>query len=390
MLKRFSFIVGLAFLTCLPQLASASELTPVMNISQVSVGQTVTVDVSLDSQGETINAVEVGLNFDAAFLDVIDISTGSSFLSLWTERPHESRPGLIVGTGGLPDGTISSGGRVFSVTFLVRQRGSTVISIAPESSGVYRADGSGEPTTLKVRDVRLTVTDPSPFAPRLTSRSHPVEGVWSSNNVFEVAWDVLPETVVSYRLSPDPAALPDDVVEENTGATSYPNLEDGIWYFTFKSRLSGEDWGPVSRRLVWIDRRGPEPFTIDVIQANRLDWIVSFSATDRTSGVDHYLAVIERSRWWKPWSTIYHTSRVSGPFEVKELATIRRIRVIAVDGTGTPTESRWLSPRFVDGSRLLMLVALIGALVLSAILLVLVTHQHTPGLGRVAPNKRLR
>jgi len=368
--------------------ATASVLTP-FGTESGFIGQPVTIEVRLDSQGETINAVEAALQYDPSVLRLADLSTGRSFLTLWTEPPAEFIPGLITASGGLPVGTVSSGGRVFSATFIPLRAGLTKLSVMPEASGVYISDGTGQPTSLETKSIGLNIQAVDPFAPRLTSPTHPRPAEWSRQATFRVEWDVLPLSVVSYQISRDQSSQPDDFADENVGVIEYPNLEDGVWYFTLKTRLSGEAWGPVASWPVWIDRTPPLPFSVDMIEAGA-QRLVSFVPYDATSGFTGANIQIERSRWWKPWSRTLEITIASSPLTVSDIRSIRRVVVSAFDAAGNSRTSTWVSPRFVDGSRLLVLLALIATLVLASILLLIVLDRHPAARRGLARRRRVR
>lgn len=383
-IKRFLIAsIGLTlFAVSLPQLGAAAVLSPSVSVTTAALGSVITVDVLLDSQGDVINAVEAVLRYDPNQLLALDLSRGKSFLTLWAEEPHLVRPGEIALVGGIPDGSLVVGGNVVSVTFKTLRAGPVMVQVDSTRSGVYLHDGFGSPASLETPPLSLTVEQPLTLTPQLSSLSHPREGVWYRDNTFLVDWTVHPQSVISYLLTRDPNAEP-QLVQDNTGHTSFPNLRDGLWFFFFKERLSGDAWSPTARFEVRVDATSPEPFNVDVIRDSASGkYLVSAAPYDRTSGIANQRVQIIRTSFWKPWQAMVEERRIDGLATLNDLKGVKSIVVTAVDNAGNSRSATWYSPDYRDHARLLVLLVLGGMLALSLMLLAVVSHGSRPRTGR--------
>lgn len=355
------------------QVARAAELYPYSAETTVQNNGTATIELRLDSEGKIVNAVEATVRYDTKVLRLSGMSTGGSFISLWAESPKETAEGVIELAGGIPNGAVIKGGKLVTMTFEVIGLGSTVVRVSADGSGVYLDDGEGTKDPLRVDDITLTAQSAS-FGPRVASPTMPFEERWYPANTFTAYWTVYPGTSVSYMISPDPQAVPDSVPEDNLGIVHFPNLIDGVWYFSIKELFGGDEWGTVTRRAVRIDTVSPEPFDVTVLDDGGRTF-VSFMATDRTSGVARYAARIERHRLLMPWRKLIEERTVTDPFAVDDIRSISRITVYAYDAAGNRREATWNSPRFEDGTRVLILMALSLIVGLSGILYLIVTAR---------------
>ena len=164
--------------------------------AQVSLGgagehgssDTFYVPIRIDTQGECVNAVSVQVSYNPDILSVIDVSTGSSILSLWTKVPTIARDGTrelgqVSFEGGVPGGycgripgdpgdTNTLAVLVVRATPQAVEASSTVRTslVVDPTSVVYRNDGSGKPVGLSVLgvDVALVSATTTPADPWLT------------------------------------------------------------------------------------------------------------------------------------------------------------------------------------------------------------------------------
>ncbi len=101
------------------------------------VFDSVRVDVYVETEGETINAVEGTLIYPSDTLRLTGISDGDSVISLWVERPREVRPGEIRFSGIIPggfsgvlqpDSPIVKGGKLLRLEFVTESTGDVIIN----------------------------------------------------------------------------------------------------------------------------------------------------------------------------------------------------------------------------------------------------------------------
>jgi hypothetical protein len=108
-LLSLSLVFGLLAVNFIPAQAATIYLDP----PQETIGPNEVVQVKVKigvSDGECINAAQVGLDFPSDILQLKDFNIGDSFLSLWVQRPDQSsldkinKEGRITFSGGIPGG----------------------------------------------------------------------------------------------------------------------------------------------------------------------------------------------------------------------------------------------------------------------------------------------
>lgn len=360
--------------------AYASTLTIAAPQQAVPVDGMATVDVRLDSEGATVNAVQATVSYDASMLDFVSALPDPSFVSLWTESPRLVHPGIITMSGGKPNGGFLLEVPIAHLTFRPLKEGTADLSIVSSDSGVYLNDGYGTPTPLTVKPLTLAISGASHILAQPTSPSHGSQSDWSNTRTFIVAWSVFPEYEVSFQLSRDPLAIPDDTPDENIGIMTYPNLTDGVWYFTFKERARGSSWESVYRRIVHIDATAPESFTLLSTRSQQGGTgLLSFHANDATSGVASYLVRITEKPWWNPWNAKVTTMRAHGVLAFDDRSNITEVDVTALDRAGNARTEQWFGEHPRRNQLIFMASLLLGAAVLAGLLLavVLLTRRVT-------------
>lgn len=114
-------------------------------INTHEVGDSFTVNVRLDTQGENINAVDLNILYPP-LLEIKSISkTGSSF-QLWVQEPNYTSTGIFF-SGGSPGGIKSSNALVGKISMRAKTIGEGNFQMAPASS-VLLNDGQGTKASL--------------------------------------------------------------------------------------------------------------------------------------------------------------------------------------------------------------------------------------------------
>lgn len=303
--SAFLFIAGLLFLV--PASASAAKLFLVPSNISVSVGNTVTVSVFVDSEGVAINSAEGNLLILGNLFDVVSINKDASLFTLWIAAPAHDGNNTISFNGGLPSpGYSGSNGKLFSVILRAKAVGVATPTLV---NGAVRAnDGFGTDVLSGVSGATVTITQPAvpPSTPppttsapsssstdllaRITSRTHPDQTKWY--NLVHAVFDwTNAQGVTAVRLGYDkdadgtPHVLYNDPISHKE-----IDLKDGIWYFHVQEKGPG-GWGPVSTFRIQIDTVPPLPMSIKFPNGatTTADTIaVSFGTSDVLSGIDHY------------------------------------------------------------------------------------------------------
>jgi hypothetical protein len=254
------------------------------------VDSTFDVSLFLDTQGQSINAVELTVKFAPDRLQLISSSTGKSIIGIWPTLPKfNNETGTVSLVGGVPGGITASRGLITTLTFRAKAVGSTVVKI--DSSRVLFNDGSGTEALVHNNGALFQIVLPPPAGPIVVSSSHPEQGKWYRNNTVNLEWgEEGGLDGFSYMISDQAIDTPDDISEGTQRSVVYHDMGDGKHYFHIKGLRSGQ-WGGVSHYAINIDTTPPADFKVEVIPGTRTARtrpVIQYQTTDSTSGVDHY------------------------------------------------------------------------------------------------------
>lgn len=149
---------------------------------EVGVGQSVEIGVFLNTQTDSINAIEGEIYFPSDMFALPQIRDANSIISLWVEKPHVdgTTSGKIIFSGIVPGGYQGDRGLLFSFVAQAMKRGPITVSSLHET--ILRSDGSGTavsvsraPLTLKSVDTTSTAgylpsydpDQPESFVPKI-------------------------------------------------------------------------------------------------------------------------------------------------------------------------------------------------------------------------------
>jgi hypothetical protein len=133
----------------------ASEFSFDMADKNISTGEKFKVDLNINTEKESINAVEGKIIFPADLLELSEIREGNSVVNFWVEKPVY-KDGGVVFSGITPGGYILDKGLIFSLVFTAKSEGNTLIKI--ENVSALRNDGNGTPATLKILDLSVAIS----------------------------------------------------------------------------------------------------------------------------------------------------------------------------------------------------------------------------------------
>lgn len=285
----------------------AATLVPNVNVSfsprtgSFVEGSTFQVPIILDTNGNSINGIEVRLNYDSDRLAIVQASTGQSIVGVWVEPPtYDNTRGTASYVGVVPNGIVTESGVIGTITFRAKAVGRAVLSVRSDSN-ILLNDGLGSPTTLEKGRAEYSVITKPPAGVNVYSETHPSQNTWYNNNSPSIAWDTeLGVTGFSYVLDNKPNTVPENKITSSETVKGFENLQDGLSYFHIKAYKNGA-WGGTTHFLMRVDTTPPARFTpqVDyvvaaVLLANRT--LVSFFTTDNLSGVERYeVGVIDKS-----------------------------------------------------------------------------------------------
>ncbi|MBI3573301.1 MAG: hypothetical protein HY092_03830 [Candidatus Kerfeldbacteria bacterium] len=322
-----SFLVAVAVFFVRPARASAATMYFSPSSGSYAVGQTISVSVKVNTEGQAINAAEGTVVFPNNLLQFKDVSKSGSIFSFWTVEPAGSTgSGRVTFSGGVPNpGFRGSSGTVIRITFAVKTTGQADLNLtgarvlANDGQGTDILSGQGGASYLLTAATAAPTnttktTTPSLPLPVITSPEFPDQTKWYKGSAVTFQWNstgavsassfgvhalaVNPNTVLgaSYAFDQTSSTVPDEVPEPNTGSVTEKIPADGVWYFHIRFLYSG-GWSKTASYRIQRDTTPPEPFTITLAYeagGSSFDPIVQVDAVDKTSGIAHTELVLDQ------------------------------------------------------------------------------------------------
>ena len=330
-------VVAVLFRTGSFAYADSAQLLFTPSSGNFLTNSTFDVSLILNTGNQTINVVDVTIEFPADKIQVVSPSTGKSFVSLWVQQPtFSNKTGTLHFVGGVPaQGIRTSNGLISTITFRAKTPGLVTLKIRDDSS-VLAADGQGSIVPTLFGRAQFSITAQAPQGPKVFSVTHPDSNTWYNNNNVIMGWDT--EDGVSgysYDINQEPSKVPDNIDETSSTSASFSNLDDGIWYFHIKQKRV--IYGDVSHYQVKIDTGPPAEFkpTVSILTAaiaTRKAYI-TFITTDALSGINHYeIAVFDPSKESGEQPVFVEAT---SPYQISNIGTNNtRIIVRAFDNAG--------------------------------------------------------
>lgn len=298
--------------------AEAATLFVAPPSSEIGVGEKITVDIKIDSEGVSLNAAQAVIRFPKDTLEVVSFDKIDSSFSFWLEEPNFSNTdGIISFTGGTPYGISGGSIQVLKIVFAAKGSGSGAITLS--DAAITASDGSGTNILSKTVDAAFAIvakketpaipqsqqvipepqqivrkaapTGKLPVKPILKVPLYSDDTQWSNlTSQFNVSWD-LPLDVygVSTALNREPNFAPvksEGLFDNKTFAA----LSDGVWYLHVRFR-NDLGWGPTSHYRLAVDTALPLGFEIIVVEGETGDNpmpTLQFKTNDALSGLKEY------------------------------------------------------------------------------------------------------
>ena len=347
----FVFLFFAWFLFSFPAYSKAATLYLLPAAANLYLGDGTVVEVRLNSEGEEINAVQAELRFPANTFEIVNLGKGNSILTLWPQEPFfVNSSGKISFVGGIPNGFKGDG---LVGTFILRGKnlGEGAITFS-DNCQVLLNDGKGTSTEIVNLEGVYRVIEKPVNLPQISSFTHPDQSRWFKTSTFHVHWDFNKEAEYSFLLSQDSMAEPDETADrpagelEWMGDLEYPNLKDGIYYFSLKQKLPGENWQEKVGYRLMVDATPPEPFDLQIGREPSVfegKYFLSFNAIDRSSGVDNYEIFEGRKKLFSK-EIIGEWRKGKSPYVLEDQELKSIIRVKAVDKAGNERLAELLPP----------------------------------------------
>lgn len=305
-----TLIALLVFAFVVPGFASAATVSVLPPTRAVTVGDLMTVRVSVNTAGVAINQGEGTLTYPSGLLDVVSVSKSSSIFSLWVGEPANAGAGLITWNGGLPTPGYSGGdGTMLTVVFRAKAAGTGVLALA--DAAVRANDGLGTDVLERTSPASFTIAaaavpppaNPVPATPVVTqsstgvsisSPSHPDQSAWYMDADPVMRW-TLPSNADAVQViaAETPGATPSVTYKASVTEKKVNDLSDGTWYFNLRFRANGV-WSAISSYTLHIDTTPPvvENHLFAYDEAAR-SLSLALTATDVHSGIKGYELVID-------------------------------------------------------------------------------------------------
>lgn len=154
------YLFGIILLLCaLP--VEASRIVFSADATSVGDNDYIVVDIFVDTQGNSINAVEGSISIPK-MMNVDSIRLGDSSINLWIEEPHRREEGqmeYVVFSGITPGGFVGQRIKIMSLVLLAQNEGSDTISI--QDYNVLINDGMGTKDVVEIQPLSLEVSGES-------------------------------------------------------------------------------------------------------------------------------------------------------------------------------------------------------------------------------------
>lgn len=172
--------------------ARAAELYFGFHGREIGTDKVSEIGVFLDTEGESINAIEGEVVFSEDLpLEFEEIRDGSSIISFWVKKP-EVKNSAIPFSGIVPGGYNGRDGLLFSVFFESKEEGG--IAVDAKNLRVLKSDPPGSSVEIRVSPLSLAVREdaatpefpppadilpPDPFAPEVIKSHNLFDGKWA-------------------------------------------------------------------------------------------------------------------------------------------------------------------------------------------------------------------
>ncbi len=277
--KRFFFSIALfvSLYAAFPHSGMAATLYVSPSTADVLMGDSVSLDVRIDTdEGECINTVDAVITYGDG-IQAVDVSRGSSILTLWVEEPHiDDGTQTITFAGGIPNGYC---GRI-----------------------------PGDPSLTNV-------------IAKLVFRAPGFSVGASQSNTATIAFDSATRVLLNDGFG-TPAQL--------------QTLDATVQLIKKVGTTTSDIW----RDAITDDTQSPQPFSIELVHNPDVfsgKYYIVFNTTDKQSGLDHFEIFEESANdlysfsWGSaetPWT------KEESPYVLHDQDLRSTIRVKAVDKAG--------------------------------------------------------
>lgn len=166
----------LLFFWCVPTLSFSAGLFFETETIEFTQGDEFLASIFLNTEGESINAVEGKVSFPPQLLEMREVRDGNSVVNFWVERPKMGQITNISFSGIIPGGYQRPKGFLFSVVFRAKESGKGAIEI--KDARILLNDSDGTKATLKISPLQFSISPSGTLTKRQATSivdSHPPE-----------------------------------------------------------------------------------------------------------------------------------------------------------------------------------------------------------------------
>ena len=255
----------------------------------ITIGETFTVNIMLDTGGEPINAAEGSVTFDTSDLELVNISTGGSIFTSWiTEPSFDAGSGVISFSGSTgQNGYTGNAGTIFTVTLRALRNTDSQVWFS-QGAAVLAADGQASNVLSQLRSGTYTLTSRE-VVPALSSVaqaesspqnvpaggaeavknniiksvSHPDQEKWYAANTAQLEWKLSDEvTAVRTLHNTNPSSAPTKLYDEPIRRIVLEDLEEGTSYFHLQLK-DASGWGDIYHYALNVDTGKPHSLAVE-------------------------------------------------------------------------------------------------------------------------------
>ncbi len=254
-----------------------------------------TVSLKLSSGGESINAVQVNLEFDPAVIQVLQINTTNSICppQFFIKKEIDNTAGKIHIVCGTPSpGFTGSQGTIAELSIKPIKDTNVNLHFA-DGTKVLANDGLGTNVLRQAMDSQFSIVDynnPAGLSrPLLNSPTNPNGARWYNTKKVTINWKPIPGQTYFFTFDQNRNGSAEEGITTNISNLTLPTEQDGTYYLHFLVRKGDKlefrrdmdfhiDTTPPAITLFKASSLTPK--TTDLVR-------IEFAATDRGSGLQN-------------------------------------------------------------------------------------------------------
>lgn len=324
--------------------ADAATMSVIPERRTLNVGDVITIDVVINTNGDSINAAQGTIRFPSSLFEATAISKTGSVFDFWIEEPSVSNEtGTARFIGGTPKGV--SGSSLFVARLTLKAIGEGAADIVLNDAAITASDGQGtniltglfgtslavgagaaapppvvippapEPAPISTPTPSAPATPPPtpqrlpepvvrpavraaerPVAPTVEVPLYPDQEQWY-NHIGEVIalWNV-PDDIIDVAVERDqnPNTVPQDVEPVLVNGKNFGKMEQGIHFVHVQFR-NNRGWGETTHYKMSVDVDPPVEFEakIESLISDNPTPRVTFETFDALSGFSHVVLAVD-------------------------------------------------------------------------------------------------